>query len=38
MRGLGGGGLAQPVERAAPGEEIPGSIPIVALLVGSVSV
>ena len=37
----GGGGVAQSVERATPGEENPGSIPAVAahsLLVGSVSV
>ena len=36
-----GGAVAQSVERATPGEEIPGSIPIGAarsLLVGSVSV
>ena len=36
-----GGAVAQSVERATPGEEIPGSIPAVAarsLLVGSVSV
>ena len=36
-----GGGVAQSVERATPGEEVPGSIPAVAarsLLVGSVSV
>ena len=35
-----GGGLAQSVERATPGEEVQGSIPAVAarsLLVGSVS-
>ena len=35
------GAVAQSVERATPGEEIPGSIPAVAalsLLVGSVSV
>ena len=39
--GGGGGGLAQSVERATPGEEVPGSIPAVAarsLLDGSVSV
>ena len=40
--GGGGGGAAQSViERATPGEEVPGSIPAVAarsLLVGSVSV
>ena len=37
----GGGGVAQLVERATPGEEVPRSIPTVAacfLLVGSVSV
>ena len=37
----GGGAVAQSVERATPGEEVPGSIPAVAarsLLVGSVSV
>ena len=37
----GGGAVAQSVERAAPGEGVPGSIPAVAarsLLVGSVSV
>ena len=36
-----GGTVAQSVERATPGEEVPGSIPAVAarsLLVGSVSV
>ena len=36
-----GGAEAQSVERATPGEEVPGSIPAVAarsLLVGSVSV
>ena len=36
-----GGALAQSVERAIPGEEVPGSIPALAarsLLVGSVSV
>ena len=43
VRGGGGGGgeVAQSVERATPGEEVPGSIPAVAarsLLVGSVSV
>ena len=44
MQGGGGGGgsaVAQSIERATPGEEVPGSIPIVAarsLLVGSVSV
>ena len=39
--GGGGGAVAQSVERATPGEEVPGSIPAVAarsLLVGSVSV
>ena len=39
--GLAGGAVAQSVERATPGEEVPGSIPAVAarsLLVGSVSV
>ena len=39
--GGGGGGVAQSVERATPGEDVPGSIPAVAarsLLVGSVSV
>ena len=38
---LPGGAVAQSVERATPGEEVPGSIPVVAtrsLLVGSVSV
>ena len=38
---LPGGAVAQSVERATPGEEVPGSIPAVAarsLLVGSVSV
>ena len=38
---LKGGAVAQAVERATPGEEVPGSIPAVAarsLLVGSVSV
>ena len=37
----GGGAIAQSIERATPGEEVPGSIPAVAacsLLVGSVSV
>ena len=37
----GGGGVAQSVERATPGEEVPGLIAAVAtqsLLVGSVSV
>ena len=37
----GGGAVAQSVEHATPGEEVPGSIPGVAarsLLVGSVSV
>ena len=37
----GGGGVAQSVERATPGEEVPDSIPAVvarALLVGSMSV
>ena len=37
----GGGAVAQSVERAAPGEEVPDSIPAGAarsLLVGSVSV
>ena len=36
-----GGAVAQSEERAAPGQEVPGSIPAVAarsLLVGSVSV
>ena len=36
-----GGAVAQSVERATPGEEVPGSIPAVAarsLLVGPVSV
>ena len=36
-----GGAVAQSVERATPGEEVPGSIPAVAarsVLVGSVSV
>ena len=40
-RGWGGGAIAQSVERATPGEEVPGSIPAVAassLLVGSLSV
>ena len=39
--GKGGGGLAQSVERATPGEKVPGSIRAVgarSLLVGSVSV
>ena len=38
--GGGGGAVAQSVEHATPGEEVPGSIPAVArsLLVGSVSV
>ena len=39
--GGGGGAIAQLVERATPGEEVPGSIPAVAarsVLVGSVSV
>ena len=39
--GGGGGGVAQSVERATPGEDVPGSIRAVAarsLLVGSVSV
>ena len=38
---MGGGGVAQSVEHATPGEDIPGSIPSVAarsLLFGSVSV
>ena len=38
---LNGGAVAQSVERATPGEEVPGSIPAMAarsLLVGSVSV
>ena len=37
----GGGRVAQSVERATPGEEVPGSIPAVtgrSLLVGSMSV
>ena len=37
----GGGGGSSAVERATPGEEVPGSIPAVAarsLVVGSVSV
>ena len=37
----GGGGVAQPIERATSGEEVLGSIPIVAarsLLIGSVSI
>ena len=41
LLGGGGGAVAQSVERATPGEEVPGSIPAVAarsLLVGSVSV
>ena len=41
MRRGGGGAVAQSVERATPGEEVPGSILAVAarsLLVGSVSV
>ena len=36
-----GGVVAQSVERSTPGEEVPGSIPVVtarSLLVGSVSV
>ena len=36
-----GGAVAQSVERPTPGEEVPGSIPVVAvrsLLVGSVTV
>ena len=39
-RGGGGGAIAQSVERATPGEEVPGSIPAAArsLMVGSVSV
>ena len=39
--GGGGGAVTQSVERATPGEEVPGSISAVAartLLVGSVSV
>ena len=39
--GGGGGAVAQSVEHATPGQEVPGSIPAVAarsLLVGSVSV
>ena len=39
--GGGAGAVAQSVERATPGEQVPGSIPAVAalsLLVGSVSV
>ena len=39
--GGGGGAVAQSVERATPGEEVPGSIPAAAarsLLVESVSV
>ena len=38
---IGGGAVAQSVERATPGKEVSGSIPAVAvcsLLVGSVSV
>ena len=38
---ISGGAVAQSVERATPGQEVPGSIPAVAarsLLVGSVSV
>ena len=38
---IAGGAVAQSVERATPGEEVPGSIPAVAarsLLVGLVSV
>ena len=41
LGGGGGGAVAQSVERATPGQEVPGSIPAVAarsLLVGSVSV
>ena len=41
LGGGGGGGGSSAVERATPGEEVPGSIPAVAarsLLVGSVSV
>ena len=41
IRGGGGRAVAQSVERATPGEEVPSSIPTVAarsLLVGSVSV
>ena len=41
MRKVSGGAVAQSVERATPGEEVPGSIPAVvvrSLLVGSVSV
>ena len=41
LKAQGGGGVAQSVERATPGEELTGSIPAVAtrsLLVGSVSV
>ena len=40
-RSVKGGAVAQSVERAIPGQEVPGSIPAVAarsLLVGSVSV
>ena len=38
---MGGGAVAQSIERATPGKEVPSSIPVVAarsLLVGSVSV
>ena len=38
---ISGGAVAQSVERATPGEEVPGSIPVEAarsLLAGSVSV
>ena len=41
LTAIAGGAVAQSVERATPGEEVPGSIPAVAarsLLVGSVSV
>ena len=41
LGGGGGGAVAQSVERAASGEEVPGSIPVVAarsLLFESVSV
>ena len=41
LSGGGGGGVAQSVERATPGEKVPGSITAAAarsLLVGSVSV
>ena len=41
LRGVKGSAVAQSVECATPGEEVPGSIPAVAahsLLVGSVSV